>query len=90
MIASGPALLEPNAQISCRDTALAAVMPAARPVTLVHVWPVRCQAPGPEPGPGAPKTQTFVGLSAVTPVSSGGRPVVVCGHSLATDHFAPL
>src|SRR5262249_34395781 len=71
--------LPPTAQMSRGDRALADWMLPASPVTLVHVLPCRCQVPG------SPKTQTSVGLNAMTPVSSSRS-----FHRLATDHLEPL
>ena len=70
------------------DRALAVVIPPARPVTLVHVVPCRCQVPAPGLAPGAPNTQTLAGPNAVTPVSSCGSGV--SANCLATAHFVPF
>src|SRR5262249_49122487 len=76
MMSNGAVALLATAQMSRGDRALADWMLPASPVTLVHVLPRKCQVPG------SPKTQTSVGLKAVTPVSSSRS-----FHRLATDHL---
>src|SRR5262245_29718640 len=69
------------------DGALASKMFRPAPVTLVQVCPCRCQVPRPAQCAVPPKTQTFVGLNAVTPVTWGPGGPPFSEKDLATVHL---
>src|SRR6516164_5627848 len=70
MSPQGPVEVAPMAQMFVADTALADTSPAALPVTLVQVFPSKCQVPAPGPSPEQPNAQTSLSLTAVIPVDS--------------------
>src|SRR6516164_6790691 len=87
MSPQGPVEVAPMAQMFVADTALADTSPAALPVTLVQVFPSKCQVPVPGPAPEQPNAQTSLSLTAVIPVAS--RPEDP-GSASATAHWLPF
>src|SRR5215469_2440016 len=87
-MSSGATLSATMAHMSACEMALAVETAPASPVILCQVVPRRCQVPMPGLAPGAPNTQTLVGLNAVTPVISVAS--WCSGHVLATDQDVPF